>query len=70
MRIIKQHYQITTIRNLRMAFWHDHPSADRKRWRDGTYKADTRMAWCDYIDALARDGIISEALASRATLER
>lgn len=29
---------------------------------------DTRCAWCDWIDALSRDGIISEALAQRATL--
>ena len=61
--------KITTQRDLRRAFWEQHPHADRKRWRDGTYKADTRMTWVDWIDSLARDNIISEALAQRATLE-
>ncbi len=30
--------------------------------------ADLRMAFVDYVDSLARDGTISEALASRVTL--
>jgi hypothetical protein len=29
---------------------------------------DVRMAFVDYVDSLARDGTISEALASRVTL--
>ena len=61
--------QITNRRDLRRAFWEAFPNLDRKRWRDGTYKTNTRMAWCDYIDSLCRDGTISEALAQRAPLE-
>lgn len=32
------------------------------------YPADTRMAFVDYVDSLARSGDISEALAGRVTL--
>lgn len=32
------------------------------------YPADIRMAWCDFVDSMQRDGNISMALAERATL--
>jgi hypothetical protein len=32
------------------------------------YPADTRVAWVDWIDGMCKDGIISQALAQRATL--
>lgn len=64
---------ITTQRALRAAFWRDNPTADRRLIRDhaGTgrmHVADTRCAWCDYVDARCRDGAISPELAERATL--
>lgn len=67
-------YQITTQRELRRAFWRDHPNADRKKIRNysdnGTmYRTDTRCAWTDYINALSQSGIISQELAQRATLD-
>lgn len=61
--------QITNQRELRRAFWRDHPNASRKRGRAGDYLTDTRVAWVDYVDFCARGEIISEALAQRATLE-
>ena len=60
---------ITNQKELRRAFWEAHPECSRKR-RKGIYCADTRVAFVDYVDACARDGIISEALALRATLGR
>ena len=30
--------------------------------------SDLRIAFCDFVDSLARDGTISEALAQRVTL--
>lgn len=67
-----------TQKEIRAAFWQAHPTADRKRYpeRDWTraddsrrdYCADTRCAFVDFVDALHRDGQISEALAQRATL--
>ncbi len=60
--------KITNQKDLRRAFWCDHPEASRKR-RKGTYCTDTRVTFVDYIDNLCRSGIISEALALRATLE-
>jgi hypothetical protein len=65
---------ITTQRELRRAFWAQHPQLDRRKIRNyagnGTmYRTDTRCAWCDFIDAMSRSGEISDDLAQRATLE-
>lgn len=65
---------INTQRALRAAFWRDNPGADRRLIRDysGTgqmHVTDTRVAWCDYLDAQTRAGVISESLAERATLQ-
>ena len=59
---------ITTQRDLRRSFWEAHPTASRKRGRDGDYLTDTRVAFCDFVESLARDGFITENLARRATL--
>jgi len=63
----------TTQKQVRAAFWREHPTADRKRIPNfsgnGTmYKTDTRCAFADYVDSLARGGMISERLAQRVTL--
>jgi hypothetical protein len=62
-------YQITTQRQLRKCFWNEHQNKfPRGKNRDGEYNVDARMAFVDWIDFLCRDGVISEALAQRATL--
>ena len=68
-------YNYTTQRDLRAAFWDTFPDMPRKPisgYRGGVlirnYRTDTRCAFCDWIDSLARDGQISEALTQRATL--
>lgn len=61
-------YTITTQRELRRAFWADHPNVKRKPGDQNKQVADTRMAWCDYVEAMRANGQISEALANRATL--
>lgn len=65
---------MTTQKQVRAAFWRDHPNADRKRIADyaGTgkmYRTDTRCAFTDYVDMLSRDGQISQELAQRVTLD-
>lgn len=62
------HWQYTTQREIRSAFWEANPNASRKRGRDGDYLTDTRVAFVDFVDALARNGDISDALAQRVTL--
>jgi hypothetical protein len=67
-------YQITNQKDLRRAFWRDHPGAVRRKITNysgnGTmHVTDTRCAWCDYVDAMSRDGVISQELAERATLD-
>ena len=69
---------LTTQKQIRAAFWDAHPQADRKRYpeRDWTnenrsrrdYCTDTRCAFVDFVDQLARNAQITEALAQRATL--
>lgn len=61
-------YQITTQKELRKLFWEQNPGLERKKTKGGDYVADTRIAFCDFIDAMQRSGTISEALADRATL--
>lgn len=61
----------TTQKQVRAAFWNDHPQWTRipkfaKPLMD--YPTDTRCAFVEYVDMLARNGDISEALAQRVTL--
>jgi hypothetical protein len=61
--------KITSQKDLRRAFWEANPDLQRKAgWTQNDYPTDIRVAWCDYVFALAHDGLISEALAQRATL--
>lgn len=69
---------MTNQKQIRAAFWDAHPNAPRRRYRyswnpkDKTaelvYPIDTRCAFVDFVDALHREGQISDALADRATL--
>ena len=60
---------MTAQKQVRAAFWESHPAASRKRGRDGDYLTDTRVAFVDYVDMLARAGEISSGLAARVTLD-
>lgn len=70
---------MTNQKQIRAAFWEAFPDLPRRRYRyspnrsDKTaelvFPIDTRCAFVDFVDQLQRDGIISEALADRATLE-
>ncbi len=67
----------TTQNEVRAAFWAAHPRAQR-RYVNGKTRpviapqneqpTDTRVAFCEFVDSLQRNGEITEALASRATL--
>lgn len=70
-------YTYTTQRELTAAFWEDHPRLKAlkvKTVKDFTgngrmYVTDIRCAFSDYTEHLNRSGMISDALAYRATLE-
>ena len=78
-------YPITNQRDLRRAFWQEmdalqaagcNPRMNITRRRITNYagtgkmhNTDTRVAWCDYVDAMSRDNQISQELAQRATLD-
>lgn len=65
---------IETVEELRNAFWESHPHLVCKRDAHGCPKTqneqpcDTRCAFVDYVDMMARDGSISAELAHEATL--
>lgn len=60
---------MTTQAQVRAAFWESWVGRPRpKKLRDGDYPADVRFEFVDFVDMLARDGQISEALAQRVTL--
>lgn len=62
-------YEITSQPALRAAFWQGWKSCPKpRRKRNGDYPTDIRVEWVDFIDHMARQGIISEALAQRAIL--
>lgn len=66
-------YEITTQRELRRRFWAEHPKLIRRKIRNysgnGTmHVTDTRVAFCDWLDFMSKDGRISQELAERATL--
>lgn len=60
-------YNYTTQRELRRAFWEQHPGLSRKKV-NGDYHVDTRQVFVAWIDYLERSQLISPALAERATL--
>ncbi len=57
---------------VRAAFWQGMPSHIRASFKRGKrqneYDATIRSEWVEFVDMLARDGIISESLADRVTL--
>ena len=66
---------ITTQRELRAAFWQEHPELDaearRRRTRSKGQNAQTcttRSMFCFWLDNLRRDGEISDRLSNNATL--
>ncbi len=66
---------MTTQKEVRRAFWEAYPDFDFQareagiRSRGQNYQCATvRCAFVDFVDALFRDGQISEKLASRVTL--
>ncbi len=62
-------HTITTQAQLRAAFWEGHPHFKRRPGKtQNDYPADIRVTWCDYVDTMNRCGVISDALAQRATL--
>lgn len=63
--------KMTSQREVRAAFWQiARPPFHVKRrgFSHNNYPAETRFAFNDYVDALARSGRITENLASKVTL--
>ena len=65
-------YPFTTQIEVRDAFWLTFCVEGKPREFRGKSQndlpADVRMAFCDFVESLSRDRLISEALAQRVTL--
>lgn len=62
-------YHFTTQPQIRAAFWQGWEGRPRpKKLSDGDWPTDIRCEFVDFVDMLARDGQISEALAQQVTL--
>lgn len=66
---------ITNQKQLRAAFWAENPELEEKSRKlkvfgksQNSHPCDTRMAWVDFVDMMAKNGQISSKLAQRATL--
>ena len=64
-----------TQKQIRAAFWEAHPDleAHARKWGIKTaphnrHNADTRVAFVEFVENLARNGEVSDKLAFRATL--
>jgi hypothetical protein len=56
-------------RTIKALFWHYHKQFTQHRgWAHNDYSADVRSAFSSYVEQLARDGAITEAVAKRVTL--
>lgn len=67
-------YRITNQKDLRKEFWRQNPGLDRRKIPNFSgngrmHVTDTRVAWCDWLDAMSKNGEISQELAQRATLD-
>ncbi len=61
-------FTFTTQPQVREAFWQGFAGPRPKKLSTGDYPTDVRVEFVDFVDMLARDGHISEALAQRVTL--
>ena len=62
---------MTTQKQVRESFWNAFPqfkSEYKKTYTQNQYRTDIRCSFVDYVDMLAKDGVISEKLAQRVTL--
>ena len=66
---------MTTQKQIRSAFWAAHPDHEEyaRKWEIKTapqnrHNTETRMAFVDFVDSLAKSGRIADKLAQRATL--
>lgn len=54
--------------DLRDLFFQEHPEIERTGAGQNSYPANTRIAWCDFVEQKVRDKVITEDLARTVTL--
>jgi len=58
-------------KQIKNMFWKEYPEfkGERRDWKiQNQYKADIRITFCDFIDRLHRDGLITDKQVSEITL--
>lgn len=70
---MKTTYRLTTQKEVRAEFWKTFDGSRNKvknyESNGKMYTTNTSCAFVDFVDSLARNGEISEALANRVTLD-
>ena len=73
-------YEYTTQKELRKAFWQGYKTLNNidliqlynevtgKPLTQNEYNATIRSEWCDFVDMMQKDNLISEKLANKVTL--
>lgn len=64
-------YELSDETDVQNAFWNEHPEYQRERDDDKTqndYRADIRIAFCDWVDSAQKEGRLSDDLAGEVTL--
>jgi len=71
----QEHKKMTTQKQIRAAFWAEHPDHDLEARRNGTRSktqnyqtTDCRCEFCDWLGNAAVSGVISADMADRTTL--
>lgn len=66
---MKNEFEITTQAALRKQFWDSYPKFESWRGhKQNDCPTDVRITWCDFVNHVRANRMISEALAFRATL--
>lgn len=61
-----------TFKQVRDLFWDEvapHPEERRSNKDQNDYCTDNRVTFCDFVDSLLSDGLITESQADRITLK-
>lgn len=64
--------KLTTEEEVRSSFWQTYPEyypEYRLHYSQNHYRTDIRVAFCDFVDGLQKDGVITEELADNVTLQ-
>lgn len=64
--------KLNTEEDVRDSFWQTYPEfypEYRLHFSQNDYRTDIRVTFCDFVDSLMKDGVITDELADNVTLQ-